>query len=137
MILMDTGPLVALFDPQDPYHKHCSSLLKTIRAPLITTVPVLTEVFHLLSPDSQGSKALRQFIDRRALNIWFMDDAAVDTALNLMEKYIDRPMDLADASLVVAAQRLGTNRVFTVDRNDFFVYRITAGHELRAFDVII
>ena len=63
MILMDTGPLVALFDPQDPYHKHCSGLLKTIREPLITTIPVLTEVFHLLSPDSQGSKTLRQFIE--------------------------------------------------------------------------
>ncbi|WP_050988061.1 hypothetical protein [Thiothrix nivea] len=66
-----------------------------------------------------------------------MDDDAVRTALSLMEKYIDRPMDLADASLVVAAQLLGTNRVFTVDRNDFFVYRIAIGHELRAFDVII
>lgn len=137
MILMDTGPLVALFDPQDPYHKHCSGLLKTIREPLITTISVLTEVFHLLSPDSQGSKALRQFIERKALSVWFMDESAVSTALNLMEKYIDRPMDLADASLVVAAQRLGTNRVFTVDRNDFFVYRVAVGHELRAFDVII
>ncbi|MDQ5767181.1 type II toxin-antitoxin system VapC family toxin [Thiothrix subterranea] len=129
MILMDTGPLVALFDPQDPYHKHCSGLLKTIREPLITTIPVLTEVFHLLSPDSQGSKALRQFIERKALSVWFMDESAVSTALSLM--------DLADASLVVAAQRLGTNRVFTVDRNDFFVYRVAVGHELRAFDVII
>ncbi|WP_308874665.1 type II toxin-antitoxin system VapC family toxin [Thiothrix subterranea] len=126
---MDTGPLVALFDPQDPYHKHCSGLLKTIREPLITTIPVLTEVFHLLSPDSQGSKALRQFIERKALSVWFMDESAVSTALSLM--------DLADASLVVAAQRLGTNRVFTVDRNDFFVYRVAVGHELRAFDVII
>jgi len=65
-----------------------------------------------------------------------MDDAGVETALNLMEKYIDRPMDLADASLVVAAQCLKTNRVFTTDRNDFFVYRIETGHHLKNFDQV-
>ncbi|WGZ94617.1 MAG: PIN domain-containing protein [Candidatus Thiothrix putei] len=136
MILVDTGPLVALFDPQDPYHKHCTKIMQTLHEPMVTTLPVLTEVFHLLCPDSQGSKALRQFIARNGLAVWLMDDAGVETALNLMEKYIDRPMDLADASLVVAAQCLKTNRVFTTDRNDFFVYRIEAGHHLKNFDVI-
>jgi predicted nucleic acid-binding protein len=40
-----------------------------------------------------------------------------------MEKYKDRPMDLADASLVVASEILGTNKIFTLD-SDFSVYRI-------------
>lgn len=46
MILVDTGPLVALFDPKDRQHERCANVLKSIREPLHTTVPVLTEAFH-------------------------------------------------------------------------------------------
>jgi predicted nucleic acid-binding protein len=53
-----------------------------------------------------------------------------------MEKYADNPMDLADASLVTAAQCLGVYRIFTIDRNDFFTYRIAIGHELKTFELI-
>jgi len=136
MILVDTGPLVALFDPQDPYHKNCSLLLENMKEPLITTGPVLTEAYHLLRPDSQGSMALHKFIEQDGLQVWFMDNVGLKKSLKLMKKYVDRPMDFADASLVVAAQCLKTNRIFTVDRNDFFVYRIKVGHELKSFDVI-
>ena len=47
----------------------------------------------------------------------------------LMEKYQDRPMDLADASLVAAAERLGIRQVFTVD-GDFQIYRLADGSAL-------
>jgi len=47
MILMDIGPLVALFAPKDKQHKHCQAVLKTLHEPFISTIPVLTEVFHL------------------------------------------------------------------------------------------
>lgn len=52
MILVDTGPLIALFDPKDHQHHHCQSILQTLDETLITTTPVLTEAFHLLSPNS-------------------------------------------------------------------------------------
>ena len=48
MILVDTGPLVALFDPADQDHKQCVDLLRGVDEPLCTTIPVLTEAFHLL-----------------------------------------------------------------------------------------
>lgn len=63
MILIDTGPLVALFDPRDALHGRCKTVLRTLREPLSTTVPVLTEVFHLLPPDTLGAVRLREFID--------------------------------------------------------------------------
>ena len=47
----------------------------------------------------------------------------------LMAKYKDRPMDLADASLIVAAERLGKKRIFTLDR-DFHIYRMSDGNAL-------
>jgi uncharacterized protein len=45
-----------------------------------------------------------------------------------MEAYADHPMDLADASLIVAAEALGTPKVLTLDRRDFETYRIRKGH---------
>ena len=53
----------------------------------------------------------------------------VDRMALFMAKYHDRPMDLADASLVVAAERLGARRIFTLDR-DFHVYRLSDGTAL-------
>lgn len=136
MILVDTGPLVALFDPRDGRHLRCREVLGTIREPLATTVPVLTEAFHMLSPASRGAARLRDFIDERGLGPWFMDEARLDRAFELMERYADRPMDLADASLIVAAETLRTRRIFTIDRRDFLAYRIRRGHREYPVDIV-
>ena len=103
MILVDTGPFVALFDPRDAQHEPCRDALQTIREPLCTTIPVLTEAFHLLTPDSIGSDRLRDFILDGGLTVWFMDHEAIVRAFELMEQYRDHPMDLADASLMKKA----------------------------------
>jgi predicted nucleic acid-binding protein len=50
--------------------------------------------------------------------------------------YADHPMDLADASLIVAAETLGTRKVFTVDRKDFAAYRVRRGHRHYAVEII-
>lgn len=57
-----------------------------------------------------------------------MDQAAIVRAFELMERYRDHPMDLADASLIVAVESLRTTRVFTLDQADFRAYRIRGGH---------
>lgn len=136
MILVDTGPLVALFDPADAHHARCEMVLKTLRDPLRTTVPVLTEAFYMLGPATPESDRLRDFVERQGLGIWFFEPATLRRAFELMEVYGDHPMDLADASLVVAAERLGTRRIFTIDRRDFDVYRVRRGHRQYAFDVL-
>ena len=128
MILVDTGPLIALFDPRDALHERCKRTLKTLHSRLLTTVPVLTEAFHILSPESHGSDRLRDFIALGGLGVWFLDHGALERAFELMERYADHPMDLADASLLVAAETLNTRRIFTVDRRDFATYRIRRGH---------
>src|SRR5262245_21550363 len=128
MILVDAGPLKALFDPKDKHHLRCDAILQKIQEGLVTTVPVLVEAFHLLDPASRGSVRLRDFILRRGLSVWFFDPSALDRCLKLMEQYVDHPMDLADASLVAAAEALQTRKIFTVDRNDFSSYRIRRGH---------
>ena len=136
MILVDTGPLVALFDPKDPSHRRCREILKTLREPLLTTVPVLTEAFHMLSPGSTGADRLRDFIVRGGATVWSFDATSLQRAFELMEQYADHPMDLADASLLAAAEVLATTRVFTIDRRDFQTYRIRRGHRSVKVEII-
>jgi predicted nucleic acid-binding protein len=136
MILVDTGPLVALFDPKDDQHSRCLGVMKAIREPLCTTVAVLTEAFHMLEPNSIGSDRLREFIAKSAMSVWFFDLGSLTRAFELMESYADRPMDLADASLVAAAEALETRKIFTIDRNDFATYRVRRGHRHYALEVL-
>lgn len=133
---MDTGPLVALFDPADGDHGRCVARLKTIKDSLKTTVPVLTEAFHLLRPGSRGAGALMRFVAEGGLDIWHLDDESLRRAFELMQRYADAPMDLADASLVVAAEALNLRKVFTLDRKDFLTYRIRRGHRHLAFEML-
>ena len=136
MILVDTGPLVALFNPKDDQHSRCLGILKAIREPLCTTVAVLTEAFHMLEPNSMGSDRLREFIAKGAMSVWFFEPGSLTRAFELMELYADRPMDLADASLVVAAEVLEMRKVFTIDRNDFATYRVRRGHRHYSLEVL-
>jgi predicted nucleic acid-binding protein len=136
MILVDTGPLVALFDPKDGQHQRCVRALKGLREPIRTTVPVLTESFHMLGPGSVGSDRLREFVLTGGLSVWWFDLVTLARAFELMDLYSDHPMDLADASLVVASESLGTRKVFTVDRRDFEAYRVRRGHRHHAIEIV-
>lgn len=136
MILVDTGPWVALFDPRDAMHERSRETLRSLRGKLFTTVPVLTEAFHMLSPGSLGSRRLRELLLKGGASVWFMDQPAIGRAFELMNRYADHPMDLADASLVTAAETLQTKKVFTLDRDDFSTYRIRRGHSAEGFEII-
>ena len=136
MIIVDTGPLVALVDPQDMGHDRCVTTLKRIREPIATTTPVLTEAFHMLGPASIGADRLRDFIENRGISVWFFNRTSLTRAFELMEQYADHPMDLADASLVAAAEALSTRRVFTIDRKNFATYRVRRGHRHQPMQIV-
>lgn len=55
--------------------------------------------------------------------------AEIDRMSRLMAQYYDTPMDLADASLIAAAESLGHSRIFTVDHH-FYIYRLSDGSAL-------
>ena len=136
MILVDTGPLIALFDPSDESHRGAMRILGTFDQPLATTLCVLTEAFHMLSPGSIGARNLMNFVADGGLKILEADGQDLRRMFELMVKYADAPMDLADASLVVMAEKLQVRRVFTIDRRDFTFYRIRLGHHHTDFEVI-
>ena len=136
MILIDTGPLVALFDPADSAHRRCVAVLETIEETAATTVPALTVAFHLLQPASIGAQRLMDFVANGGLRVFFLDEQALGRAFELMIQYADAPMDFADASLVTMAESHDLRTIFTIDRNDFTTYRIKRGHRHYSFKMI-
>jgi len=114
---------VALIHADDRHHASCRDALEQIRESLATVWPVITEAMYLLDFSSQGQDALWRLLERDAVKILPLDARDVPRMRELMRKYRDLPMDLADAALVRAAERERISRVFTIDRRDFEVYR--------------
>jgi len=135
MILVDTSPLVAFIDAgQGESHRRSVELYRNIREPLLTTWSCFTEAMYFLYQRRgwPGQKMLWSFIQREALFLHASSVTEQRRIYELMEQYQDVPMDLADASLVAAAETLGMRRIFTLD-SDFYVYRL---HGTEAFEVI-
>ena len=124
MILVDAGPLVALVDADDQNHRSCTEALKKIREPLATVWPAFTEAMYLVSDSSEAQEALWEMLTRNAIHIAPLTSNDVPRMRELMRKYSDRPMDLADAALVTVAERENIRKIFTVDRKDFAIYRL-------------
>ena len=124
MILVDAGPLVALLDADDQHHARCVAALRNFREPMATVWPPLTEAMYLLADQPQAQGALWEMLERGALQLLPLDSSDVPRIRELMRKYANRPMDLADAALLRVAEREGFRKIFTVDHRDFSVYRL-------------
>lgn len=131
MVLIDTGPIVAIFDKTDNHHSICSELLKGIKQPFIATIPVLTEAFYLLSFSWLNQAALWKYIEAGNLQFYNLDKNQLKICKNLMEKYQDLPMDFADATLVAVAAAENISTIFTLDHKDFKVYKTKSGRSFR------
>lgn len=132
MILTDAGPLIALINRNDPNHQACVAALDDLPSgPLTTTWPCFTEAMHLLVrvggyPAQQ--ELWRMVLDARVA-VHDLSSQEIVRSAELMEKYRDRPMDLADASLVATAEKLSLRDVFALDK-DYYVYRLADGSAL-------
>ena len=134
MIIIDTGPIVALFNKTDNHHNICHKELKAIKTPLVTTMPVLTEAFYLLNFSCYIQDDLWKFIAQGNMQIYNdFDSVKLKKCRYLMKKYHDLPMDFADASLVAVAEAENISTVFTLDHKDFKVYR---GRQKKQFKLL-
>lgn len=132
MILIDTGPLVALLDRDDSYHTECvASAARLPSGPVLTTWPCFTEAMYLLQAaggwDHQ-SKLWALYQNGKLIIHHAQRDESLRMA-ELMKTYHDQPMDLADASLVAVAEAITLRDIFTIDRH-FHVYRLRDGSVL-------
>jgi uncharacterized protein len=124
-VLLDTGPLVALLDRSEPDHDQVQSFIARLGGSrLITTGAVITEAFYFLSDVRDGPAKLAEFLDASATDLRnaFSTDALA-SAVALMNKYGDVPMDFPDATLVWVAESSGTDRILTLDRRGFSSFR--------------
>jgi hypothetical protein len=133
--LCDTGPLVAIIDRRDIHHTTCVAALPSIpTGGLVTTWPCLAEAMHLLwrAGGAAAQEMLWNYVAEGLIELYEPAEGEWERMRMLMRQYNDAPMDLADASLVAAAERLGVGQIFTVDRH-FHAYRI---HGRDAFEVV-
>lgn len=123
MILVDAGPLIALIHEDDNEHERCRDAFATMDEPLGTVWPVVAEAMHLLSFSWRAQEALWDMMETGAVEILPIGIDDVPRMKELMRKYRDLPMDLADATLVRVAERERLRQIFTLDRRDFQIYK--------------
>jgi hypothetical protein len=123
LILVDTGPLVALVYRNDPNHRRCAHAIRTFHEPVGTVWPVVTEAMHLLNFSPAGQEGVWGFLESGEIQLLALASGDLGRIRALMTKYRDLPMDLADAALVRVGEREGARTVFTLDRRDFGIYR--------------
>jgi hypothetical protein len=131
LILIDTGPIVALLRRPDQHHERCVATLRGLEEPLATVWPVVTEAMFLLADRPDVQAALWRSFEAEAMRLLPLGRDDIPRIRELMWKYRDRRMDFADAALVRVAEREGLDTVFTVDRRDFGVYRLAGRRRLK------
>jgi predicted nucleic acid-binding protein len=122
--LLDTGAFVALLDRSERNHDRCVRFLKEFKGKLLTTEPVLTEAIYLLGSSVKTQRTCIEFILKGGATLVPQSLESLSRAITLMEKYNDIPMDFADATLVVLAEEIAVEEVFTLDIRGFNSYRI-------------
>jgi len=132
--LTDAGPLVALIDADEPDHDRCRVQLEELTLPMVTTWPAFTEAIYLLGAGAgwPAQEALWRLVQRGALALVDLTEELTRRSADLMRRYRDHPMDLADATLVAVAEDREWRRVFTLDSH-FRAYRTRSGGH---FDVV-
>jgi hypothetical protein len=123
--------LLALVDESDRWHRACAESLQAFRLPLVTSAAVLTELFHLLGDSRHQRGAAWTFVRSGAVRVLPIDEFDLPELEALMEKYHDRPMDFADATLVRLANRESLTTIFTTDHDDFETYRLAGRRRFR------
>lgn len=134
MTLVDAGPLVAILNRNGVGHRQCVKIVASLAAPLVTTWPAFSEAMYLVGRRGgwTAQEGLWRLVLRGTLVVHSLENGPLRRARELMRRYRDLPMDLADATLVAFAEAHRITQVFTLDK-DFRVYRL---HGRKTFDIV-
>ena len=128
MIVVDTSVVVAYMNAADDYHAPVADWLDGAEDDLATTPLIIAEVDHLV--DARGGPTARQALYRDLVAGAYLVEwwpGAITPVVKAAERYVDTGLGLADASLVVLAERLETIEIATLDERHFRVVRPLAG----------
>lgn len=125
MLIVDTGPLVALGDTDDRDHTVCRELLETDPGPLVTTALVIAEAGYLLNRvlGPAAEQALIAMILDDTLRIEALTKADWARASELIDTYDDLNLGVTDATVIAVTERLNATRIATLNHRDFRVVR--------------
>ncbi len=129
-ILVDAGPLIALFDADDAFHERALAFVADVPYRFVTTTAVMTEVLHMIDFDVRAQIGFLEWVVSRGVSLHEIGESDIGRVLQLTRKYADLPMDFADATLVIAAERTGIRTIASVD-SDFDVYRLPGKEQIR------
>ena len=138
MILCDTGIVIEIALADEKTAAAYRSAFTTWDETILTTWPCVTEAMHIVGKRGGGwyrQRKVSGLITGSLLSIYDIPHTKVSRLFALMEQYRDRPMDLADASLVLVAETTGVRRILTID-SDFLVYRINNRDSFRKIDIV-
>jgi len=128
-LIVDAGPLYAYIDRDDRHHAASLDLLETHPGPLIAPTLVITEVAHFLGTRLGIDPEVRFLGDLAAGNL-IVEPVAASDWMRIAEpvaQYGDLPLGMVDASVIAAAERLGTTDIATPDRRQFTVVQSNIG----------
>lgn len=120
--IIDSGPLIALFDRSDKYHKLVLDFIKSYQGKLITSWAVITEVSHILDFNLQVQIDFLKWCEMGGIEVYTISQDEISNIRVMMEKYSDIPMDLADATLMYIANKESIKNIVSID-SDFDIYR--------------
>ena len=120
--LLDTGVIVALLDRSERYHEACARAVRELEAPLITCEAVITESCYLLRNLPGAPEAVIENVAAGIFQVPFQLSEETAGVKQMLRKYRDRRIDLADACLIRLADQFETGDILTLDQ-DFTIYR--------------
>jgi predicted nucleic acid-binding protein len=122
-ILIDAGPLIALFDRDDKYHEKIKEFIKDKKWRFVTTVAVLTEVSYMLNFNVKVQIDFFEWVVMKGVILHEIGPDDMLRVVTLTRTYCNVPMDFADATLVIAAEKTGIKSIISID-SDFDIYRL-------------
>jgi len=122
-ILIDAGPLICLFDSSEKRHKPMKEFLKKNPYRYVSTLAVFTEVSHMLDFSVNAQKDFYEWVMCKGVIISDINQNDMPRLIELTGKYSDLPMDFADATLVITAEKTGIKEIISLDK-DFDIYRL-------------
>ncbi|TNE74503.1 PIN domain-containing protein [bacterium] len=128
-LLVDSGPLIALFDKRDIHHNRVLTYCRFSKERFTSSWMVVTEVSYMLSFNQHLKINFLKWIDKGGLEIIPIEHSDLERIIELSTAYIDIPIDLTDASLIVLSEKIQTRRILSID-SDFQIFRNRYKHFL-------
>jgi len=129
-VLIDAGPLIALFDSSDRDHAAVKNFLKDNYYRYVSTLAVFAEVSHMLDFNQRAQHGFYEWVIYKGVILSDINQHDMPRLLELTDKYADLPMDFADATLVITAEKTGIREIISLDK-DFDVYRLPGKENIK------